>query len=231
MRSLKSLLRLPNPVEEGWSEYNSLGSEMFGLQPGQKSWEDFDRHLKVKYPVRAFIGITCRDWVLYKVWYPCTRPFKDAHYWLVSHIIPSRRYHMLDLRKARTGYSHGWTDADNQLECAMFAILNNFVEGEKPWMPTEEDVANEPAEWGGRDCLQRQRDNGLEAQAIYTWWNIDRIAAEKAIDNETSRLFGRRVANPSEAEMKALDKMEAEFEATKEEMMVRLVKVRHSLWT
>jgi hypothetical protein len=223
MNWLSRLLKLPSPVDLGWS--NALGSRHFHVAPGQKTWEDYIEHLKATFPIRAFIAITLYEFLYYTVWCNIKHPFIEVHYWLVSHIIPSRRYHMLDLRQPN-GYRYGWQDIDHRLVYAMFNLLNLFVEKEDRYCPTEEDVAAEPH-------LKAQRDACHEIQAIYTWWNVDRIAAEKAIENEQNRLYGDWALRslPTSDERAALYKMETDLDAKTEEMMIRLVKVRGWLWT
>jgi hypothetical protein len=132
---------------------------------------------------------------------------------------------MLDLRQP-DGYRYGWADIDSRLMYAMFNLLDLFVKHEMPnfYCPTEEEVAKEPA-------YKTQRDAYIEIEAIHRWWNVDRVAAKKAISDELNRLYGTRGTRPTADEREALHKMEADLEAKMEEMMVRLVKVRGSLWT
>jgi hypothetical protein len=224
MNWLHRIFNLPSPVDLGWSKTNALGARDFP-SPGQKTWEDYYDYLKTTFPIRAFIAITVADWLYYTVWMTIKRPVANAYYWLVSHLIPSRRYHMLDLRQPG-GYRYGWADIDSRLVYAMFNLLDLFVKHEMPnfYCPTEEEVAKEPA-------YKTQRDAYIEIEAIHRWWNVDRVAAKKAISDELNRLYGTRGTRPTADEREALHKMEADLEAKMEEMMVRLVKVRGSLWT
>jgi len=237
MRSLRSLFKLTGPVELGWSDSNALGSRMFGLAPGQKSWDDLQEYHRKMFPIRAFIVYTLIDGFYFNVCGRIKRPLVDAHYWFVSHFVPSRRYHMLDLRQPKPGYRHGWIDSDGQMEYALFNILNNYVEYEMPhkYFPTEEDVANEPEEYGAREVLQHQRNNCLEVQTIHHYWNIERPAEEKQKNELLDKWIEVRHANGEceeagvlRTKMNALDETS---EAKLEEMMIRLIKVRRSMWT
>jgi hypothetical protein len=226
MNDLIKLLKLPSPVDLGWSTHNTLGFRNHGAQPGQKTWQDYYEYLRATYPVRGLIATTLND-ALHNAWWSITRPIRDVRYYLVSHLIPSRRYHMLDLRQPN-GYRYGWNDFDNRLKYAMFNLLNQFVERELPNIccPTEEEAITET-------YLATQRNAYLEAVAIHNWWSVERPAAYKSINDLLVKTYGNGVPklNDCRDDVDALQKMEDDLDAKETEMMMRLIKVRKSLWT
>lgn len=233
MLFLRKLLKLPSPIELGWSDHNSLEDEQWSENPQGKTWQDWDRTVKAMHPVKYWIAETCGDFLLYNIWHPVTRPLKDAKYYLISHLVPKRRYHMLDLRQPKTNkdidqYRYGWADADSRLLYAIFNLLNLFVEQELPhyYCPSEEAVAKEP-------YLQSQRDLVLEVKAIHHWWNIDRKNDHRVYNQLlTDWSDARRSKDANKSQLwNQLQEMETQLEEKTDEMITRLLKIRRSLWT
>jgi hypothetical protein len=236
--SIRKLLRLPSPSDLGWSssEFSeAMPIRAMATPPDRKCWEDYEEYLVSTYPVRGFLAITLTNAAM-GVWWDASRPFKDAWYWLVSHT--ARRHHMLDLRQPKPGYRFGWLDSDSKMEYALFNILNDYVKNEMPhfYLPSEEDIAKEPNEWGQRKALQRQRENGLEVLAIHRWWNVERPALEKMIDERLTEWNGifNQIGHDKaveHAKFQAIREPEEQLAKELEEMMIRLVKVRTAMWT
>src|SRR5574339_627384 len=180
MLFLRKLFKLPTPVDLGWSEYNALEDEDFSDEPQGKTWQDWHRTVKQMHPVKYWIAETFGDFVRYKIWLRFTRPFRNAHYWFVSHFVPSRRYHMLDLRQPchkdeinEVGdcYRYGWRDVPEKMLYAMFNLLGEYLNKENPhdltqWYTREQIEADEG--------MKRQQADIEEARAIYHWWTITR---------------------------------------------------------
>lgn len=155
------------------------------------------------------------------------RKLSNAWYWLRCHTVT--RYHILDVRDenwpSREGpYRWGWHDRCELLEVAMFAMFRDFVEREL--LPSRVhsgfDAGYLDDEPGSCDCEERRGakfgDDDIccgsrawwlakrEMRELYRWWTVDRPLAVTAIGEEA-------------------------FERTCDEMLVRLVRVRHYLWT
>lgn len=234
MLFLRRLLKLLSPVDLGWSEYDALESKLFSGTTQGKTWEDWHETVKQMHPVKYFIVETAADYLRRK----CLRllhPFKEFHYWLVSHLIPSRRYHMLDLRQPGDQdtpdyYRYGWRDTDSRMLFALFNLLNEFVEGEMPdyYCPTEEEVEKDPS-------LIHQRNFVFEVKAIHHWWNVTRKQDLKAHDNLVSQWSqARKEDGRSEKAAKLfriIGAVEKDNEDKVDEMIARLMKIRRSLWT
>jgi len=229
MLFFRKLLKLPSPVDLGWSEYNALEDEDFSDEPQGKTWQDWHRTVKQMHPVKYFLAETLADWVRYKVWFPVKRPFSKAHYWLVSHLVPSRRYHMLDLRQ-EGGYQYGWQDVPEKMLYAMFNLLGEYLNKEEPndltqWYSREEIEANEG--------YKAQQDAIDEARAIYHWWTVGRKEEQKAKDEMQSLWWAAKKAKDPKKEeyWEKMQKMDDDMETKTDEMIARLMKIRRTLWT
>lgn len=235
MLSLRKLFKFPGPsaFHKGANDF-ALQSRDFSpdVSADVYCWEDYYADLKKAYPIRYFFAETLADFLRFKVWMPIVRPFKDFKYWLVSHVIPSRRYHMLDLRQPK-GYRYGWQDTDTRMLYANFNLLNEFVKYEMPnfYCPTPDECAD-ISDIGNR----KQRNDYFEIHELHNWWNVERpkeIKAkddalhlwyerkhkEKIFDEETERLWKEHLA------------IDEAFLDKETEMLIRLIKIRKSLWT
>lgn len=172
--------------------------------------EAWDAEMKKKYPVRFFLSRALPRW-----WARATRVlWETPWYWLRTHTY--NRYHILDLRNKVDGYDWGWIDADAQILYACFNILVSFVEKESP----EVGLAKTPEEFwpdhewqeGERESLQRHIEREQEVRAIYDWWVTER---KKEKDESEKGDFEKQ----------------AELSDKDNEMLIRLMKVRRSLWT
>jgi hypothetical protein len=134
-----------------------------------------------------------------KVWYRYFFPFWE---WLKCHVLPSHRYHIVNLRCP--SYVWGFIYPDEQIFLALFTIMANFVE--------RKALLNNlsPQSWIGSKVVNYNyvphiQKDFLELQEIYNWW----MSYNQQV--KASHFYG------------GLDSKE-------EEMMIRLIKVRHILW-
>lgn len=228
---LGKILGLPSPKDLGWSNVNALPLRSIGANTtDEHTWEDWDELVRKDYPIRYFL---CETLPL-KFHIHIKRPITDALYYLKCHLLPGHRYHKLDLRQpvdkkqGISGYRYGWIDSDTQMLYALFNILNNFVKHEVPnwYCPSEEDVQADPG-------LLRQRNNWLETKAIHYWWNVERARQQKEYDDLLHRWSAAQKNNAPETHQlwDELNKMEKAQQDKEDEMVSRLLKIRHSLWT
>jgi len=220
MNIFKKLLHLPSPKELGWSPSNSLSMRIFSRKDGY-TWEDWYEKMEKEHPIKFFFTHKLKDW-----FNNIKRPVSKSWYWFVSHFVPSRRYHMLDLRQPED-YSYGWLDSDRQILFANFNILNNFVKNEMPdfYCPSEEEVKADPH-------LASQRNNYLEIKAIHHWWNVTRKQDSDKYSKLVKAWCDAKGKDPSEHSLwKEIDKLEIEINAKEQDMLFRLIKIRKSLWT
>lgn len=229
MLSLRKLFKFPGPsaFREGVNDF-ALQSRDFSPEVSADvyCWEDYYADLKKAYPIRYFFAETLADFLRFKVWAPIVKPFKDFKYWFVSHVVPSRRYHMLDLRQPN-GYRYGWQDTDRRMLYANFNLLNEFVKHEMEdfYCPTPDECSDE----GSRI----QRNTYFEIHEIHNWWNVERQKELNAIDKLTNDWWkAKKAIDPRASELfDELQSLKQKYDEKEEEMLIRLIKVRKSLWT
>lgn len=239
MLFFERLLKLPTPKDLGWSAGNALGMRFFGIdEPDQKTWEDYEEYIEKNYPVKNFFANTLPAFIKYKLWYRIYVPVKNARYWLVSHVVPSRRYHMLDLRQPHKigdvdnvdSYQYGWLDVPEKMLYAMFNLLGEYITKERPYN-LREDYTDEQIE--SDVVLKRQQHDFDEAHAIHKWWTVERNEEIRALNEMTGKWHdARKKREPGYDELwEQLHKMKEDFESKTDSMISRLMLIRRGLWT
>lgn len=214
-------MKLPSPKDLGHSS-NALPSRVFSPDTEEYTWEDWRTEVKAKHPIR---------WQLQKIadWFASWPKLSHAWYWLHTHTY--NRYHILDVRRAEPenaeGYRWGWCDRNHLLLLTSFLILRDFVEKEKPWRPTLSEYHESE-----RDAIIDQQNAYDEIMALYNWWVKDRLAEHVAFERASAEAHERWRANSSDQELaqKMFDADDAERKRD-DEMLLRLLKIRHWLWT
>lgn len=175
-----------------------------------------------------------QDFFRWNVWGDYRRGgIMGVYHWIRCHVW--NRYHIVDIR-GEDGYTWGWLDRDYVMLLACFKILKTFVEEEDPkiGLRTLEDYRYE-----GDDCmlesLKDQLERGAEVRALYVWWTETRPREHKEcadLLNTFEVSFGKKGINVSD-EKKSHGWFERTQELDKkdEEMLIRLMKIRRSLWT
>jgi len=232
------LFKLPSPVDLGRSKIDALPSREWTPDDEGYCWEDYDVEIKKLHPVKYFFIKTIGGFLEQEIWWRIRRPVRDAWYWIVSHIVPSRRHHILDLRQPKRSdeanqYRYGWLDTDHKMLYALFNLLNLFVKNELPslYYPSKEEIEKEPH-------MQHQADLITEIRTIHWWWNIDRKDEIKANDqllNQWSLLRKNKETRKNGEANKVFQQMKEEedqkFANKEDEMIARLMKIRRRLWS
>lgn len=163
------------------------------------------------------------------IWFTIRKAFANKYwYWLKCHLLPSWRFHILDLRKSGNDYTYGWRDTDSRMLHACFLLLVEYVEKEKPF---------EVIDWSWDD---KTKQVGLEIKDLYEWWTIRRPSAKKQLaadwENEPERTQfipredgGIQIKSP--ASHKSLLQREQDLDADDQTNLERLIKIRGFLWT
>ena len=134
-----------------------------------------------------------------------------------------------DLKK-----NNEWCDKSQVLLLACFQILVDFIEKEKPQRIT--DFKND----------KEQKQQWKELQTLYHYWKRDRPRMEKELNRVTSKWINSRrtkwVSSPNERTAREIVlkedkklrnltfKLDDRFEALENEMLQRLINMRHHLW-
>jgi hypothetical protein len=162
------------------------------------------------------------------------------YHWIRCHFW--NRYHVVNL-SGMEGYDYGWIDSDSKMELCMWNILVDFVENEDPQVGllTVEDYGENSED----ECVKVQVEVDREIRAIYNWYTKTRIEQEKEVerlqsiwydgatreaDGDILKTINNR-SEESEKNYRAYVEVSNALEQTTEEMLIRLLKVRKSMWT
>lgn len=225
---MRRWLRLPTPVDLGWSNSNALGMREFTPYQEGKTWEDWDAHCKAHYPVRYFLSEVLPLWIqMWFIW-----PLGRLRDWVLDHVVPRRRYHFLDLRGIDpiSEYSHGYLDP-----CTVF-----YLAGWASLMRWHREDRNDPRQWMTAEMLadpihKDQIEHHDEAMHLVHYWTVTRKEREdrdhalylivKGIDTIPENKEAYEEANHAWLEH------HRESERLDEEMWLRLAAIRQFLWS
>lgn len=199
------------------------------------TWDDWHKELKQAMPIRHFI---IED-LIPKIHQLKDLLYNDPKYYLRSHLIPSKRFHMLDMRSPQNGYAWGWCDRSSLLLYAPFAILRDFVEKEYPkccvdWnycWKIEKSVDDKS------DCLDPQCHHNVKKEFLflYNWWMKERPQREDIKQEEYTFVDKLKniliCAKKKKSNWEEFTQGEEAQEAEDEQMLQRLFKIRQYLWT
>jgi hypothetical protein len=209
-----------------------------------EEWGDWKNKQSKKRPIRFFISDTLLNRIQDFVFFP-----KDI-FWNVRCYIRNRFIDKLQYLK--TGLKPGWYyDLDHRIIHGLFNELKDFVEIELAWMNqlskdkkfrrrlhrSPEDGV-EHLKWGmslkdDDGSPSRQAKSCEEILELYNWWKnypnrpdpmkqsgfVD-VYDDKNIDEETKNRASQN-----------LWELEEKQEQEEEDMLIRLIKIRKSLWT
>lgn len=195
---------------------------IFVDDPTVYTWEKWVAEVRRDYPVRFFLSETLPT-MPGLLW----RGVGDLWYWVKCKVHPEfRGYSILDLRKAspHIPYTHGWVDRSEALLYASFLCLRQYVEGELEHL---EDISE-----GLRDVSPSE----AEARALYRWWMEERhVEIERSTELFTAfdaLRTTRHQEDPERVEAhEAWRTYRTWLEGRDDEMLLRLVRIRRSLWT
>lgn len=215
--------KLPGPKELGRSKDNALPSRFFHNQ-GDYTWEDYDKEIAQKFPIRSFILVSIprlfRKIIGYRL---------KAFYWYLLHNYhPKHQYHLLDLRQTKNEdtYYYGWAPPNTRMLYAIFNILREYVENT---CCKNYKICNIIKD----DDIKNQYLDYLEACTILHWWDVDRIKDLKTRDDlylnlHTLRQEGKK--DEVEHAYKQVHDLEQKIETDTEAMTIRVMKIRNKLW-
>lgn len=235
---MKNYLKLPGPKELGRSDHNALPIREWCDDERVYCWEDYRKEVKQLYPIRYWLNETMPMFINKLIWWKFKHFVEGIRYYLLSHLVPSRRYHMLDLRQPCDKneienldcYRYGWVDVDKKMLYAIFNLLGEYLNKEEPYDlrtdHSEEEINNDP-------CLRQQAENLDEAKFIWHWWTVDRkIDYKYAGELLTFWSEARQNKDPNVKELwEKLQENDKYLEDKEEEMIARLMKIRKGLWT
>jgi len=174
------------------------------------------KKINIKYEIRDFFRYT---WPFYQI--------RDTYYNIRNGLF--RRYDLI-----RTGLPKtSWCDKDYLMLYGMMSLLVDYVEKEECF---------ENLDW---DCTPDHKNAANEIKEIYDWWKNYKIREEQISSqldtwhDEFSKRSGdgigkfnnSKASDKEDIESEKLHKMEADLFKEEDEMLIRLIKIRHYLWT
>lgn len=230
----------PSPVELGRSKRNALPMK-FHADDGDYTWEDWEIEVKKDYPVRYFIGKTVPRQLHRKI----INPVDNFFYWLRTNTI--NKYHLLDLRQPKTDtkddYKWGWIDECDKLILANFSVLRDYMKDyhanksfvygpdEESIRLLEKELIDSENKSGSKDIGIREQIKHLkEIKNIWEYWIFDRKILLKNIDKALKNWAETPKGTIKEKRYDILKQLEEDFDILEEDMLIRLIRVRKSLW-
>lgn len=211
-----------------------------------EGWQEWTERTKKNHPLLYFIFETCRKFVDLK-----KRRFRDFKYHLSQKY--GNGYHILklDVKRFKEPYNterlfkYGWMDSDNQMELFMFQILVNYIEKEIGYENLKERITE------GSDSASFHEK---EAFDLYEWFindycdttykdNLYRDLYKKYPEHKEYLKRSPFSSKPPKTKREreyikdrsiVHEKVRIYDEKMDEEMtenLIKLVKIRHSLWT
>jgi hypothetical protein len=226
MLALRRLFQLPSPVDLGWSTDGSLMLREFTPYQEGKSWEDWHEFCRKHYPVRHFLSEELPLLVKRLAIWPVERVANAT----LDYCLPSRRYHLLDLRGIDPlfPYQHGYLDPSQAFYLAGWGALLRWYREAEP---------KDPRQWMSPEQLVEEAhfvETYDELMALVHYWTVTRVERDK----ENMQLSKALQAVKPTAENRELYEAaqerwlrhSRESERIEDEMWLRLAKMRSHLW-
>ena len=173
-----------------------------------QEWDEWEAEARVSSPIRYWLTETVPTF-FGRLRYKC----HNALWWVRHRIDPRHRYHVV-----HTGLKPGYYDKDYLILHSCFNLLKDYVEVEKPFEHFVTDEETKPI-WD-------------EVKALYNWWTILRPSRKEIACPSDLLEHGIGYSSPESSKW-ALDHADQEQKWNDEDdaMLIRLIKVRHHLWT
>jgi len=237
---MKNPFRLPTPKELGKSKSNALPIRFFDDDLNSYTWDQYHEEIAQKFPIRNFLLNTIPMFFRQKI----TNKISHAWYWIRCHTY--NKYHLIDIRQpqnedSKDSYQWGWIDEDHQLLLACFTILTKHLEirntSEYNYHATPEGIQALAESFKNDDVAiavdSLQLQYLKEMYEINKYWTIERKKSDKKVGQLLNEWHDARYNKSPAAEEKweKLQLAEKEFSEKEEEMLIRLIKARHGMWT
>lgn len=158
--------------------------------------------------------------------------------------------------EVQTGLEPGYYDCDTLMLNGCMGLLCRYVEDECGGDQGLEKFTQELQEPGSeghgpRECVEAQAKSQSEAITIYRWWKVQRPADQKRRDYLLTELYGKEnrmktipvmggnlhqvIFDPFKGDEVSMHDefraLENKIDRDEEEMLLRLIQIRTSLWT
>jgi hypothetical protein len=166
-------------------------------------------------------------------WFWDLKPMRWAwNKWLDFRGLYIAKYHLIDCRDPHNGYNGGWFDRSDIILYANFRILVEFM---------EKEAFDCYVNWEHEDMIDRWK----ELNELYNWWKKGRMEEQNAcstlFDEAGCSFDFKPIPNSEYFELNSITKDQSKYDEWKkeherlankeDEMLLRLIKVRHYMWT
>lgn len=202
--------KLKNAIQEGLQDVADGKVQTFNIED-IKSYCHAHSKQKKKFPRNVLNFLSKLPDLISDQWYYLTCLF----------------YHKYNVVKIKT-LPPTWNDRDSVLKHAMFQIFCDFIEEEKPFdhfaYNHESEISRSKDEekimWIERDAQRKAAK--AEMQDIYNYWKRVR----PTFYDEIESLYSDKNINSQK-----VHELEEKLRSLDEDSMIRIVKIRHELWT
>lgn len=223
---LRRWLRLPSPVDLGWSTDDALMLREFTPYQDGKSWEDWHEHCRKHYPAQYFLVRTLPFFLKRWIVWPAERMVSTV----LDYCLPSRRHHVFDLRgiDPLSDYQHGYLDPCQVFWLAGWGALLRW---------NREAGCKDPRDGmleGDQEQYRAQLESYDELKGLVHYWTVTRVERDKC----NRQLYNAAVAiTPTPPNRELYEAAQRswldhcwETERLEEDMWLRLAKMRSYLW-
>lgn len=191
---------------------------------GEGGWDDWKKNNKEKYPIRYFLFKTLPRKIELTFYHRIRNPLSNLKWAIIHRFHPKHQYNILKPRSLKPGYY----DSDTRILHACMDEVSVFVEHEEKYGMTD---------WNG---TKQHKHAWSEMKVIYKWWNKTRPATEEKVENLLHRwsdAFDKdggfnKPRSPKTSKLSdKMYKLENLIDATDEEMLIRLARIRLFMWT
>lgn len=191
---------------------------------GLGAWDNWRDQLQARFPRRTFVQVTLPRWWKKFAGYKIKRILHDLKWEFIHRYVERHQYNVLRPKTLEPGYY----DPDTRILHACMEDLRNFYERGAPQVVWEEDSHHQHAY--------------KEMTDIYTWWTQEYPTREEkweeanpSPDVDWKRKFSNKHETDSDVvEWRRVAKLRHEIETKwaqdEEDMLIRLMKIRRSLW-
>jgi hypothetical protein len=195
--------------------------------------ENRERHCKARWPIRWFLQEEVYDYWIKYIRNPIVWRSEKVADWCRYTFVKRHQYHLIRPRTLQKGYH----EPEERMLHGMFEILTKYCEIEKDRVSWDDEEWNEEFQEG-----QRPSEVNATLNELNEWWNVTRPARVEPEGPERPEGWGFmamfRAKNKDHPYLKELDewgkltdKLEKEWREEDTKMMIKLIEVRHWMWS
>jgi len=212
----------------------------------EEDWQDWNKKVKQEHPIRFFLAEKCLNKIQNFIMFPCDL-YKTIKINLLNRFV--YQYHML-----KTGLNpYGYYDFDHRIINALFNELKDYVEIElghswiywhkefklKKGRSKEAGMAHLNWQIGltyefdeeKKDLSTPQAEAAKIVLELYQWWENRKYRPDPMDESGWLNSYDKKDKIEKNIASKKLQEIEDNYEKEDDEMLMKLIKIRTSVWT